>query len=338
MRMSRETAVMSETRIFESDEDVADTLELSAAKEDEGVRIDSFLSAKGAMTRSAAVKLIESGMVTVGEDVPRKNYKVSAGDKITVVLPEPESCEAEPENIPLDVVYEDSDIIVVNKPVGMVVHPAAGNPSGTLVNALLYHCDGSLSGIGGVIRPGIVHRIDKDTAGLLVSAKNDEAHLFLASEIKEHKVSRIYYAIVLGNFKEDSGTVNAPIGRHPTDRKRMAVVRDMGRTAREAVTHFSVVERFGRFTLVRCELETGRTHQIRVHMASIGHPLLGDKVYGGGGTDFEAKNKKIIQGQCLFAAELSLTHPRTGEQMTFKADLPDDFAAVLEKLRREYYL
>lgn len=338
MRMSRETAVMSETRIFESDEEVSDTLELFATKEDEGVRIDSFLSAKGTMTRSAAVKLIESGMVTVGEDVPRKNYKISAGDKITVVLPEPESCEAEPENIPLDVVYEDSDIIVVNKPVGMVVHPAAGNPSGTLVNALLYHCDGSLSGIGGVIRPGIVHRIDKDTAGLLVSAKNDEAHLFLASEIKEHKVSRIYYAIVLGNFKEDSGTVNAPIGRHPTDRKRMAVVRDMGRTAREAVTHFSVVERFGRFTLVRCELETGRTHQIRVHMASIGHPLLGDKVYGGGGTDFEAKNKKIIQGQCLFAAELSLTHPRTGEQMTFKADLPDDFAAVLEKLRREYYL
>ena len=329
---------MSETRIFESDEEVSDTLELFATKEDEGVRIDSFLSAKGGMTRSAAVKLIESGMVTVGEGVPRKNYKISAGDKITVVLPEPESCEAEPENIPLDVVYEDSDIIVVNKPVGMVVHPAAGNPSGTLVNALLYHCDGSLSGIGGVIRPGIVHRIDKDTAGLLVSAKNDDAHLFLASEIKEHKVSRIYYAIVLGNFKEDIGTVNAPIGRHQTDRKRMAVVRDMGRTAREAVTHFSVVERFGRFTLVRCELETGRTHQIRVHMASIGHPLLGDKVYGGGGTDFEAKNKKIIQGQCLFAAELSLTHPRTGEQMTFKADLPDDFAAVLEKLRREYYL
>ncbi|MBO5845078.1 MAG: RluA family pseudouridine synthase [Clostridia bacterium] len=329
---------MSETRIFESDEEVSDTLELFATKEDEGVRIDSFLSAKGGMTRSAAVKLIESGMVTVGEGVPRKNYKISAGDKITVILPEPESCEAEPENIPLDVVYEDSDIIVVNKPVGMVVHPAAGNPSGTLVNALLYHCDGSLSGIGGVIRPGIVHRIDKDTAGLLVSAKNDDAHLFLASEIKEHKVSRIYYAIVLGNFKEDSGTVNAPIGRHPTDRKRMAVVRDMGRTAREAVTHFSIVERFGRFTLVRCELETGRTHQIRVHMASIGHPLLGDKVYGGGGTDFEAKNKKIIQGQCLFAAELSLTHPRTGEQMTFKADLPDDFAAVLEKLRREYYL
>lgn len=329
---------MIDSRIFVNDEDISDIIQLCAGAEDSGERIDSFISARCGMTRSAAVKLIEGGMVTVGEATPRKNYKVSAGDKITVVLPEPENCEAEPENIPLDVVYEDSDIIVVNKPVGMVVHPAAGNHSGTLVNALLYHCHGSLSGIGGVIRPGIVHRIDKDTAGLLVSAKNDDAHLFLASEIKEHNVSRIYYAIVLGNFKEDSGTVNAPIGRHPTDRKKMAVIRDAGRTAREAVTHFRVVERFGRFTLVRCELETGRTHQIRVHMASIGHPLLGDKVYGGGGTDFEAKNKKIIQGQCLFAAELSLKHPKTGENMTFKADFPEDFCAVLEKLRKEYYL
>ena len=336
--LSRESAKMSDSRIFVSDEDTCEVLEISAEADNAGARIDSFISERCDMTRSAAVKLIEGGMVTIGDTVPRKNYKVAAGDKITVVLPEPESCEAEPENIPLDVVYEDSDIIVVNKPVGMVVHPAAGNPSGTLVNALLYHCGGSLSGIGGVIRPGIVHRIDKDTAGLLVSAKNDDAHLFLASEIKEHKVSRIYYAIVLGNFKEDSGTVNAPIGRHPTDRKKMAVIRDASRTAREAVTHFSVAERFGRFTLVRCELETGRTHQIRVHMASIGHPLLGDKVYGGGGTEFEAKNKKIIQGQCLFAAELSLKHPRTREDMTFKADFPEDFSAVLEKLRKEYYL
>ena len=334
---SRERVRMSDPRILINDEDISEVLEFCAEAEDAGERIDSFIAAKGNMTRSAAVKLIEGGMVTVGEVAPRKNYKVTAGDMIRVVLPEPESCEAEPENIPLDVVYEDSDIIVVNKPVGMVVHPAAGNPSGTRVNALLYHCGGSLSGIGGVIRPGIVHRIDKDTAGLLVSAKNDDAHLFLASEIKEHKVRRIYYAIVLGNFKEEGGTVNAPIGRHPTDRKKMAVIRDSGRTAREAVTHFSVIERFGRFTLVRCELETGRTHQIRVHMASIGHPLLGDKVYGGGGTDFEVRNRNIIQGQCLFAAELSLTHPRTRENMTFKADFPEDFAAVLEKLRKEYY-
>lgn len=318
------------------DEEYAEVLELIAGEDDRGERLDSFISARCDMTRSAAVKLIESGKVTVGGEFPKKNYKITGGESIEVCIPVPVSCEARPENIPLDVIYEDSDIIVVNKPVGMVVHPAAGNTTGTLVNALLYHCGGSLSGIGGVIRPGIVHRIDKDTAGLLVSAKNDEAHLFLAEEIKEHKVSRIYYAIVLGNIKEDSGTVNAPIGRHPTDRKRMAVVRDPARQAREAVTHWSVAERFGRFTLIRCELETGRTHQIRVHMSSIGHPLLGDTVYGGGGTDFEAKNKRIINGQCLFAAELSLTHPRTREGMTFRADFPEDFLAVLEKLRKEY--
>lgn len=330
--------MMNEAQRMMLDDDVAETAELCVCAEDAGMRIDSFVSERCGITRSAAVRLIESGNVTVGGTASRKNYKLCGGDTVTVNIPAPESCEAKPENIPLDVVYEDDDIIVVNKPVGMVVHPAAGNPSGTLVNALLYHCGGSLSGIGGVIRPGIVHRIDKDTAGLIVSAKNDDAHLFLASEIKEHKVRRIYYAIVLGNFKEDSGTVDAPIGRHPSDRKKMAVIRDIGRSAREAVTHFSVLERFGRFTLLRCELETGRTHQIRVHMASIGHPLLGDGVYGGGGTEFEAKNKKIIQGQCLFAAELSLKHPKTGENMTFKADLPEDFDAVLFKLRKEYSL
>lgn len=321
--------------LFEDERD-ADALELTASEADVGVRIDSFVAEKCDVTRSAAVKLIEGKNVLLRGASPAKNYKLRLGDVLEVSIPEPEECEAKPENIPLDVVYEDADIIVVNKPVGMVVHPAPGNYTGTLVNALLYHCGESLSGVGGVLRPGIVHRIDKDTAGLLVSAKNDDAHLFLASEIKEHKVSRIYYAIVLGNFKEDSGTVNAPIGRHPIDRKRMAVIKGDGRSAKEAITHWEVVERFGRFTLVRCILETGRTHQIRVHMSYIGHPLLGDTVYGGAGTDFEAKNRRIICGQSLFAAELHLTHPRTREQMVFRADYPADFSELLTRLRREY--
>lgn len=327
---------MNELEKTLGEEELAEVTELFAEQSDAGQRLDSFVADKCGLTRSAAVKLIESGNVLVGDSAAQKNYKLRGGERISVSIPEPENCEAVAEDIPLDVVYEDSDIIVVNKPEGMVVHPAPGNTSGTLVNALLYHCKGSLSGIGGVIRPGIVHRIDKDTAGLIVSAKNDDAHLFLASRIKEHKVSRIYYAIVIGNLREDSGTVNAPIGRHPTDRKKMAVIRENGRSAREAVTHWSVVERFGRFTLVRCELETGRTHQIRVHMASIGHPLLGDTVYGGAGTDFEAKNRAIIKGQSLFAAELRLEHPSTHEDMIFKADFPKNFTAVLEKLRKEY--
>ena len=309
---------------------------LDVADSDVGCRIDNFIAQRLDLTRSAAVKLIEGGNATLSGKNIAKNYKLRAGDTVEVAIPMPESSEALPENIPLDVVYEDSDIIVVNKPVGMVVHPAPGNYTGTLVNALLYHCGDTLSGVGGVLRPGIVHRIDKDTAGLLVSAKNDDAHLFLASEIKEHKVARIYYAIVLGNFKEDSGTVNAPIGRHPVDRKRMAVIKGEGMRSREAITHWEVVERFGRFTLVRCILETGRTHQIRVHMAYIGHPLLGDSVYGGAGTDFEAHNKKYINGQTLFAAELMLTHPRTREEMRFTAELPSDFSEILTRLRREY--
>jgi 23S rRNA pseudouridine1911/1915/1917 synthase len=215
------------------------------------------------------------------------------------------------------------------------VHPAPGDPSGTLVNALLYHCEGQLSGIGGVIRPGIVHRIDKDTGGLLVVAKNDDAHLFLAEEIKYHRVERIYHAIARGNFREDDVTVDAPIGRHPVDRKKMAVIRSDEYKSREAITHWRVLERFGQFTHIECRLETGRTHQIRVHMSSIGHSLMGDTIYGGGATPFEQRHKAHICGQCLFAAKLILTHPRTKERMEFSAPLPDNFEKLLEILRAD---
>ena len=310
--------------------------QLTSLSSDVGKRADAYIADNTGLTRSAVVRLIENQSILLfGKSFP-KNYKLRAGDVFTVNMPEPEPYEAQPENIPLNVVYEDGDIIVVNKPKGMVVHPAAGNPGGTLVNALLYHCRDSLSGIGGVLRPGIVHRIDKDTEGLLVVAKNDAAHLFLAEEIKEHKVSRIYYAIAIGNFKEDSGTVDAPIGRHPTDRKKMAVIRTDGGRSRNAVTHWSVVERFGKYTLIRCELETGRTHQIRVHMSYIGHPLLGDCVYGGAGSGFESKHKGLVAGQCLCATELRLTHPVTGEKMVFKVDMPKEFKAMTDIMRSEY--
>ena len=307
-----------------------------------GTRIDKYLSERADLTRSAAVRLLEEGDVSVSGASVSKNYKVRTGDAISVNIPEPEPDTALPENIPLDVVYEDADIIVINKPVGMVVHPAAGNPSGTLVNALLYHCKGSLSGIGGVLRPGIVHRIDKDTGGLLVVAKNDRAHLHLAEQIKEHSAHRIYRAICIGNVKEDEGTIDAPIGRHPTDRKRMAVIRDPDREARDAVTHYRVLERYsGRaawgnaFTYIECKLETGRTHQIRVHMAAKGHPLLGDDVYGGGNTPFGARHKSLICGQCLHACELHLTHPTTGERMHFRAPLPQEMTKLLEILSQD---
>ena len=304
-------------------------------EEHAGKRADVFAAEVTGLSRSAVARLLEEGSIVYASGAPlSKNVKLNVGDEISVELPEPETCEALPENIPLDIVYEDEDIVVVNKPSGMVVHPAAGNEHGTLVNALLYHCGSSLSGIGGVIRPGIVHRIDKDTSGLLVVAKNDDAHLHLSEQLKTHTVSRVYEAIVLGNLKNDSGTVDAPIGRHPTDRKKMAVLRGSGVHAREAVTHYTVVERFGQFTHVRCELETGRTHQIRVHMASLGHPLLGDGVYGGAGTRFEATHKMLISGQCLHAGRLRLIHPRTLAHMSFEAPMPDDMAAVLELLRR----
>lgn len=312
-------------------------LALASRDTDEGKRIDAFIAECSDLTRSAAVRLIESGEVSVKgakSIIPEKKYKISKGDVIFIRLPQPEACEAIPENIPIDVVYEDNDIIVVNKSKGMVVHPAAGNPTGTLVNALLYHCKEGLSGIGGVVRPGIVHRIDKDTAGLLVVAKNDAAHLFLSEEIRHHRVERIYHAIVRGNFKEENGTVDSPIGRHPIDRKRMAVIRSDEHKSREAVTHWRVLERFGQFTHIECRLETGRTHQIRVHMASIGHPLMGDTVYGGGTTSFEAKHKALIKGQCLFASRLILTHPVTKERMEFFAEFPDNFQRLLSILNK----
>ena len=306
------------------------------SEEHVGERLDKFISDGEGISRSMAVKLIEDGRVSVNGKARSKNYKISAGEEILISYPAPKSCEILPEEIALDVVYEDEDIIVINKPSGMIVHPATGIYSGTLVNALLYHCRDSLSGIGGVIRPGIVHRIDKDTSGLLVVAKNDEAHVFLSEQIKTHDVSRIYHAIAVGNIKDDAGTVNKPIGRHPTDRKKMAVISDPSRKSREAITHFEVIDRFAttreRFTYVKCKLETGRTHQIRVHMASIGHALVGDTVYGHISTDFERTHKQIIHGQCLHAKCLELTHPRTRERMHFECELPADMQKVIEKL------
>ncbi len=313
---------------------MADSLILTVSEEDAGKRLDIFVGEKADMTRSGAVKLIEAERVLVDGRTASKNLKLTPGSEIEVEIPEPIPMSAQPENIPLDIIYEDSDIIVINKPEGMVVHPAAGNYDGTLVNALLYHCGDSLSGVGGVMRPGIVHRIDKDTGGLLVVAKNDAAHLALSEQMKEHTVSRVYFALVTGNLKEDKGTVDAPIGRNPSDRKKMAVLSPSQGFSRRAVTHYEVLERYRGFCLVRCVLETGRTHQIRVHMAHLGHPLVGDTTYGGGRTGFEATNKSLILGQCLFAAELSLFHPRTGEKMSFSCELSESMKTLIEKLRK----
>lgn len=299
-----------------------------------GARLDVFLSEAEEITRSQAQKLIEDGDITVNGVSVAKNYKLRGGETVEITFPEPEPSTAEPEDIPLDIVYEDNDIIVINKPKGMVVHPAAGNPDGTLVNALLYHCGDSLSGIGGVARPGIVHRIDKDTSGLLVVAKNDESHLSLSGQLKTHSVSRVYHAIAIGNFKDVSGTVDAPIGRHPTDRKKMAVIKNREYTARDAVTHYRVVERFNGFSYIQCVLETGRTHQIRVHMSYLGHPLLGDTVYGGDKTKFQVLHKDCINGQCLHAKELHFVHPKTHDLLTFTSPLPPDFEKTLDILRK----
>lgn len=287
-------------------------------------RIDKYLAELDSeLTRSAVQKLIDDEMVTVNGVVPRKNMKLKEGDKILLTVPEPVPPETLPENIPLDIVYEDDDLLVVNKPRGMVVHPAAGNPDGTLVNALLYHCGDSLSGINGILRPGIVHRIDKDTSGLLIVAKNDFSHRLLAEQIKEHSFTRKYQAVVCGNIKDDSGTINAPIGRHPTDRKKMTVTL---KNSREAVTHYRVIARYRGYTHVELTLETGRTHQIRVHMAHIGHPVAGDPVYGG-------KNYlKKLDGQCLHAYYISFVHPRTNETLTLSAPLPQYFTDFLGTL------
>ena len=275
------------------------------------------------LSRSAVQRLLEAGAVTLGDRPLKKNDKPVAGAVLTVTLPDPEPVEIVPQNIPLDIVYEDDDVIVVNKPVGLVVHPAPGHPDGTLVNALLYHCGSSLSGINGELRPGIVHRIDRDTSGLIIAAKNDRAHLALAAQLQDHTLARVYEAVTVGGLKEDSGTVNAPIGRHPVDRKRMAVDRLHGRPA---VTHWRVLERFSGYTHVECRLETGRTHQIRVHMASLGHPLLGDVVYG------SKKPWPGLVGQCLHARRLTFVHPATGLPMTLECPLPEWFEKVLESL------
>lgn len=301
--------------------------EFTVSKEQAGQRLDRFLAdCLPEMSRSYLQKLVREGEILLEGKPVKSGAKLTEGARVTVTLPEPQETEILPENIPLDVLYEDRDVILINKPKGMVVHPAAGHTSGTLVNGLLYHCKGDLSGINGVLRPGIVHRIDKDTTGVLIVCKNDQAHRNLAEQLKEHSITRRYRAVVCGNLKEDEGTIDAPIGRHPVERKRMAVVRDGGRNA---VTHYRVLERFGSYTYIECQLETGRTHQIRVHMASTGHPLLGDEVYGRGKSPFH------LEGQTLHAMVLGFVHPSTGEYMEFEAPLPEYFEKLLERLRRD---
>lgn len=303
-----------------------ETFRLAAGQEDQGKRLDVFVSSRlQDLSRSAVQRLIEEGSITMNGGKPNKKSKVKREDVVCVTVPDPVPMEAHPEDIPLDVVYEDEDLLVVNKPKGMVVHPAPGNPDGTLVNALLYHCRGNLSGIGGVLRPGIVHRIDKDTSGLLMVAKNDFAHQNLAAQIQAHSFLRLYEAVVYGGFQQDSGVVDAPIGRHPSDRKKMAVVPE----GREAVTHYEVVERYPGFTHLRLRLETGRTHQIRVHMASLGHPVAGDAVYG------PKKVLSSLRGQCLHARTLGFEHPRDGRYLEFSSPLPDYFMKFLSELQKK---
>ncbi|MBR2383635.1 MAG: RluA family pseudouridine synthase [Anaerotignum sp.] len=303
-----------------------DYFTFAAEKEDVGTRIDVFLAENMEdLSRSGVQKLIDEGMITLNGGKTKANYKLREKDVIDVTVPEVKEVEILPEDIPLDILYEDADVIVVNKPQGMVVHPAPGHTSGTLVNALIFHCGDDLSGINGEKRPGIVHRIDKDTSGVLMIAKNDMAHQSLAAQLAEHSITRKYNAVVYNGFNEDEGTVNEPIGRNPQDRKKMAVTQ---KHSRHAVTHYRVIERMEKFTLIEAQLETGRTHQIRVHMTYIGHPLLGDPVYG------PKKQPVSLEGQALHARVLGFIHPRTGEYMEFEAPLPPYFEALLERLRK----
>ena len=303
---------------------MSEHIEITA--EESGERIDALLARLvPELTRSAAQRLLEEGLVTLRGVPVKKNRRTEPGEVYAALLPEPELPEPEPQDIPLDIVYEDADVVVVNKPRGMVVHPAPGHPDGTLVNALLWHCGESLSGVGGERRPGIVHRIDKDTSGLIIAAKNDFAHLALSAQLADRSLSRVYEAVARGEFREEAGTVDAPIGRHPTERKRMAVTE---RGSRPAVTHWEVIARYRGWTHIRCRLETGRTHQIRVHMAYIGHPLLGDMVYGA------KKPERGLEGQCLHARELKFLQPRTGEAIHLSTELPEYFQQVLASLPR----
>ena len=303
---------------------MSEHIEITA--EESGERIDALLARLvPELTRSAAQRLLEEGLVTLGGVPVKKNRRTEPGEVYAALLPEPELPEPEPQDTPLDIVYEDADVVVVNKPRGMVVHPAPGHPDGTLVNALLWHCGDSLSGVGGERRPGIVHRIDKDTSGLIIAAKNDFAHLALSAQLADRSLSRVYEAVARGEFRDEAGTVDAPIGRHPTERKRMAVTE---RGSRPAVTHWEVIARYRGWTHIRCRLETGRTHQIRVHMAYIGHPLLGDMVYGA------KKPERGLEGQCLHARELKFLHPRTGEAIHLSTELPEYFQQVLASLPR----
>ena len=292
---------------------------------DSDKRVDALIAeAVPELSRSFVQKLLEEGRVLLNGKPVKKSYRPEVGDELLLDIPEPETLTVTAEDIPLDVAYEDGDVIVVNKPRGMVVHPAPGHPDGTLVNALMAHCGDSLSGINGVMRPGIVHRIDMDTSGLIIAAKNDAAHKALAAQLKDHSLARTYECVVIGNLRDDAGTVDAPIGRHPTDRKRQCVT---DKNARPAVTHWEVIDRYAGYTHVRCRLETGRTHQIRVHMAHIGHPILGDMVYG------RKKPELGLTGQCLHARELRFKHPTTGEPVTVRCDLPDYFEEILRKLQ-----
>lgn len=301
------------------------TRELTATTEQAGLRLDAFLAAGGTLSRSQAARLIEEGRVTVDGRTAAKSCRLLGGERIAVDVPEVRDTAVTAQDIPLDVVYEDEDVIVVNKPTGLVVHPAPGHPDGTLVNALLHHCGDSLSGIGGEKRPGIVHRIDRDTSGLIIAAKNDAAHAALSAQLSDHSLARTYECLVVGNMRQDSGTVDAPIGRSSGDRKKMAVVPG----GRRAVTHWEVVARYPGVTHLRCRLETGRTHQIRVHMAHIGHPILGDTVYG------VKKPVPGLTGQCLHATGLRFVHPRTGAAVELHCPLPEEFTRMLEKLAKK---